>query len=135
MIELQIKSSFEQMCLEWAFKKTIDRFAVSDIPWYSIPVLRGSFAKCSITNDTSLVLRSTNNRLSWASDLSLPGLSCTVIKLHMYSVALLWRTLKVSRNILKSILTWSQWKLVLYGQTCEYLWVICQPNFVHIEAL
>ncbi len=32
IIELQIKSSFEQMCLEWAFK-SVDRFAVSDFPW------------------------------------------------------------------------------------------------------
>ncbi len=48
MIELQIKNSFEQMCFELAFK-TIDRLALSDIPWYPIPELRGSFVKCSIT--------------------------------------------------------------------------------------
>ncbi len=72
--------------------------------------------------NTSLVLGSTNNRLSWTRDLGLHGLSYTVIKLQMYSGALLWKALKVSRSILKSILNWvpSDERKIASTQSCHH---------------
>ncbi len=137
MIELQIKSSFEQMCFEWAFKKLlIDLLCLISLG--SLFQSYGAALQNALSPyDRSLVLGSTNYRLSWARDLRLHGLLYTVIKLHMYSGALLWRALKVSRSILKLILnlTGSQCNWTRTGIICSNLWVICQPNFVHIEAL